>query len=425
MTSQSPPAACDTPPEDYRNAWASIQHLVMVEGASWSGREKNCAYLGVGGMRYSNVSSVSSANYPDDARAVAAVDWDDDGRLDLIVKNRTAPRLRFLRGQGPEQANWLKLDLRGTTCNLDAVGAVAVVELEGRTLRQTLHAGEGYLAQSSKRLHFGLGDAEGARAVSVEWPGGETESFGELEAGGRYLLVQGTGRAEPVAAMTHADFATLEPAVETRSEGRVGRAVLVDRMPLAPVFIPSFEDARRKIKDYEGRPLFVNLWESTCAACLGEFGEFRERRADLDAAGLALVPLTLDEGPKLGEARRILDQFGLARDAGYVDGALMKLFEVVFIEVFGQLDEAALPTSLLFDASGQLAVIYRGAVDVDQLLADVEVLASEQEPTSSGERLTDGHWYLRLRRDYATLARVFGELGRQRMAELYQGLAGR
>ena len=58
---------------------------------------------------------------------------------------------------------------------------------------------------------------------------------------------------------------------------------------------PSFEDPKRKIKDLQGGPVLVNLWETTCAACLAEFGEFRERRADIEASGLRIVPLTLDE----------------------------------------------------------------------------------------------------------------------------------
>ena len=423
MTSQSPPEAGEAP-DEYRNAWASIQHLVMVEGASWSGREKNCAFLNLGERRFANVSGLSAANFPDDARAAATVDWDDDGRLDLLVKNRTGPRLRFLRNRGPADAHWLKLDLRGTECNPDAIGAAVVVDLGERSLRKTLHAGDGYLSQSSKRLHFGLGDATEVRALTVHWPGGEAESFAvdAVEPGGRYLLVQGTGSPEPVAARSHPAFEQLEPAVESRFEGRADRAVLVDKLPMPAVKIPGFEDPKRQIKDFAGQPLLVNLWESTCAACLGEFGEFRERKAELEASGLALVPLTLDEGPALLKARQILDRFGLAEGAGYADGTLMTSLEVAFIEIFGRIDETALPTSLLFDGAGQLVVVYRGAIDVDRLLEDVEQL-ERLDPRASTEPLLGGHWYGRGRRDFATLSKVFDELGRKQIARLYATLA--
>ena len=421
MTSQSPPEAGEAT-DAYRNAWASIQHMVMVAGASWSGHEKNCVFLNLGGRKFANVSSVSAADFLDDARAVASVDWDDDGRLDLIVKNRTAPRLRFLRNEGTTDAHYLKLDLRGTECNRDAIGATALVDLGERTLRKTVYAGDGYLAQSSKRLHFGLGASDQVLAVTVRWPGGEAEDFGALAANGRYLLVQGSGTAAPLAARTEAAFEDLAPARETRFEGRADRAVLVDKLPMGPIAIPSFEDAKRKIKDFAGRPLLVNLWGSTCAACLKEFGEFRERRDELEASGLALVPLTIDEGPALAEARRILERFELTAGAGYADGSFMKTLEVAFVEVFGRIDETALPTSLLFDQAGNLVVIYRGALDVDRLLADVALLEAA-DPAGTTEALSGGRWYGPGRRDFAALSKVFTELGRERLAELYGTLA--
>ena len=420
MTSQSPPEAGEAP-DEYRNAWASIQHLVMVEGASWSGREKNCAFLNLGERRFANVSGLSAANFPDDARAAAAVDWDDDGRLDLMVKNRTGPRLRFLRNTGPEEAGWLKLDLRGTECNRDAIGASVTVAAGGREYRQTLHAGEGYLSQSSKRLHFGLGEAASVERVSVRWPGGETEVFEGPALNGRYLLVQGTGTAEPVAARGH-DFDAFEAQHETRFEGRADRAVLVAKLPMSAVTIPSFEDPKRKLKDYAGRPLLLNLWESTCAACLAEFGEFRERRAELEASGLALVPLTVDPAARHGDARRVLENFGLAGEGGYVDASLRSVLEVTFVEVFGRIEETALPTSLLFDQAGQLVAIYRGAIDVDRLLADVGTLSSLDPLRSTTEPLFGGRWYGEARRDFETLSRVFEELGRQRLSDLYGSL---
>ena len=114
--------------------------------------------------------------------------------------------------------------------------------------------------------------------VTVHWPGGESESFGSLEPDARYRLVRGSGVAEPVAARTHADFADLEPRPGTRLEATVGRIVLVDALPVEPMPVPSLEGGDRTVEDFAGRPLLINLWESTCAACLREFGEFRERR---------------------------------------------------------------------------------------------------------------------------------------------------
>jgi hypothetical protein len=420
VTAQSPPEAGE-PTEEYKNAWASIQAMVMNDGASWSGREKNCVYLNTGERVFANASSISRADYPDDARAVASVDWDDDGRMDVIVKNRTAPRIRFLRNQAADSGHFLKLDLVGTTSNRDAIGATVVVDLGERQLRKTLFGGDGYLSQSSKRLHFGLADAERAVRITVKWPAGEEEVFEDVAGDARYRIVQGAGALEPVAARTHADFAKHVPVVEQRLDESVGRIVLVDRLPMVPVTIPSFDKPDRKIKEFAGGPLLLNLWETTCAACIGEFGEFRKRRKEIKASGLRIATATLDEGPKLAEARRILKTFGLSEHAGYVDGRLKNVLEVCFVEVLGKSDGIPLPASLLIDKAGQLVAIYHGAVDVDQLLEDVAVI-EEAGTHTRNVGLSGGLWFKRGNRELNLISQVFKELGRERLATYYEEL---
>ena len=61
---------------------------MIVEGRSFSGNERNCVFLNTGEAtaakgRFANVSAVSGLDFPDDARAVALVDWDHDGDEDL------------------------------------------------------------------------------------------------------------------------------------------------------------------------------------------------------------------------------------------------------------------------------------------------------------------------------------------------------
>jgi hypothetical protein len=395
-----------------------------VDGASWSGREKNCVYLNTGERRFANASSISRVDYADDSRAVASVDWDDDGRMDMFVKNRTAPRVRFLRNQAADAGGFLKLDLVGTECNRDAIGATVLVDLGERRLRKTVFGGDGYLSQSSKRLHFGLGGAQRVKSLTVKWPGGADEVFEDLAGNARYRIVQGAGVVEPVEAQTHADFASLEPAVEERLDGGVGRIVLVDKLPMSPVNIPSFEQSDRRIKDFAGAPLLLNLWETTCAACIGEFGELKKRRDDIAASGLRIATATLDEGPKLAEARGILETFGLTEHAGYVDGRLKQVLEVFFVEVLNKSDGIPLPCSLLIDEVGQLAAIYQGAVDVDRLLADVAIVKKDRVH-SRNVGLSGGTWFRRGNRELHLISDVFAELGRERLSNYYAELAKR
>ena len=80
----------------YLAGWNSLGRMIS-RGASFSGRERNCAFLNTGGPRFANVSASLGLDAIDDSRAVVPIDWDHDGDLDLWYANRTAPRMRFLR----------------------------------------------------------------------------------------------------------------------------------------------------------------------------------------------------------------------------------------------------------------------------------------------------------------------------------------
>ena len=165
----------------------------MLGGRSFSGNERNCCFLNTGAApaaegRFANISAVSGLDYPDDGRAVALTDWDHDGDLDMWISNRNAPRLRLMRNDSPNDNHFLALRLEGnaTTTNRDAIGArveVVFANPESGTRQpksiKTLRAGEGFLAQSSKWLHFGLGSVDVIEKVIVHWPGGNTEQFSE------------------------------------------------------------------------------------------------------------------------------------------------------------------------------------------------------------------------------------------------------
>ncbi len=158
------------------------------QGYSWSGYERNCCFLNRAGGEFTDASAVSGFDFQDDARAIALTDWDDDGDLDVWVTNRTAPRVRFLSNANSSHHAWLKVLLQGTNCNRDAIGARIELsrEVPGNPLCKTLRAGSGYLAQSSKWIHFGLGDDSGQVTLTISWPDGQVDRFKDLEVNCRY-----------------------------------------------------------------------------------------------------------------------------------------------------------------------------------------------------------------------------------------------
>ena len=97
----------------------------VSRGKSFSGYERNALFLNLEGNGFAEVAGLLGVDFDDDARAVAVVDWDRDGDLDMWVTNRTAPRVRLLRNNQPSANSFVAIRLigNGKTTNRDAIGA--------------------------------------------------------------------------------------------------------------------------------------------------------------------------------------------------------------------------------------------------------------------------------------------------------------
>jgi hypothetical protein len=115
---------------------------------------------------------------PRSSRAAATLDFDDDGRPDLVVVNFN-DRAFLYRNDFPKQ-NWTGFRLTGTKSNRDAVGAVVTLRAGGRVQVRQVEGASGYLAQSSKTLLFGLGEAAKPESCEIRWPSGLVQSVTDV-----------------------------------------------------------------------------------------------------------------------------------------------------------------------------------------------------------------------------------------------------
>jgi hypothetical protein len=121
-------------------------------------------------------------------QGVARIDYDRDGRVDLVMSHWN-DGYRLYRNVKVTTNQWLGLSLEGSSpVNRSAVGAIAEVRTpDGLVQRKELRAGESRASSHEPVLHFGLGPHTAAE-VTVQWPDGSRQDFGNLGAGSYHAL---------------------------------------------------------------------------------------------------------------------------------------------------------------------------------------------------------------------------------------------
>ncbi len=362
----------------YRQGWKALNRL-LHEDRSFSGNERNCAFLNCRGTGFADISSASGFDFPDDSRAVTAVDWDFDGDLDLWMTARTAPRLRFLRNDLATNADWVavKLSGNGETTNRDAVGARVQLYLKNQQvpLIRSVRAGDAFLSQSSSWLHFGLGPNASIEKLLVRWPGGTQESISGIEPGERFLVTQGVAAAKSWSPPSNRKSLTPSPPVFPDPEPSA-RIVLSARLSPPPVYIQSENGVSELPADRLKGPLLINLWASWCAPCISELREWTAAESRIRSKGLRIHVLHADPDNTVA-ARRALAKLKFPFDADITTSQTVRNLDLFQRSLLDRWLPMPVPGSFLLDRYGRVAVVYKGPVSVDQLLADIDLLDAD------------------------------------------------
>jgi enediyne biosynthesis protein E4 len=126
------------------------------------------------------------------SRGAAFGDIDNDGGIDILVSNRdAAPHL--LHNVVARRGHWIAfrvLDEHGR----DAYGAELTMKVGSRSVRRDVRAAYSYLASNDPRVHVGLGSETRVGSVTVRWPDGKREGFGDVAADTIVVLRRGAGR---------------------------------------------------------------------------------------------------------------------------------------------------------------------------------------------------------------------------------------
>src|SRR5262249_2400021 len=125
-----------------------------------------------------------------DGRGVAIADFDNDGRLDLFVANANSEPFLYRNVQTTGN-HWAQLLLEGTKSNRQAVGAQVRLTAGGKTYLSFVNGGNGFGAQSTSRVHFGMGEADRIERVEIRWPSGLKQVMENLAPDRLYKVREG------------------------------------------------------------------------------------------------------------------------------------------------------------------------------------------------------------------------------------------
>lgn len=124
-------------------------------------------------------------------RTMAKLDFDRDNRTDLLINHLDQP-LALLRNETESTGRGVQFELVGVQSERDAIGARVVITAGNSRQTEWVTAGDGYFCSDEPVVDFGIGPQDIVDQVQVYWPSGNQQTFRNLEAGSRYLLVEGS-----------------------------------------------------------------------------------------------------------------------------------------------------------------------------------------------------------------------------------------
>jgi hypothetical protein len=158
--------------------------------------EPRILYRNNGNGKFTDVSDRAgpAINVASSSRGLAIGDLWNDGRLETVISNMSAPP-SLLENQLRSPNHWIAIRTVGVKSNRDGIGARITVKIGPRTLVDEVRSGSSYISNNDMRVHFGLGAATKIDWLQIRWPSGRTERFTDITIDKIHTLKEGTGTA--------------------------------------------------------------------------------------------------------------------------------------------------------------------------------------------------------------------------------------
>ena len=382
----------------YDLGWNAINAMLRA-GRSLSGHERNCFFLNTRGQKFANGSAASGLDFADDGRVLSLADWDYDGDIDLWLANRSGPQVRYLRNNHDSAANRVAFHLTGTNCNRDAIGARIVLHWNDSPelkMVHTVRSSDGYLSQSSRWVHFGLGDRQSIDSVDVIWPDGFQQTFDDMVANQWYRVREGekamkTWQPPQFDALSPTEFSA--PSLSDKA-----RIVLLNPIPIPALKCATEDGHTQSATEDVSNVRLINIWATWCQPCLNELTEWTEHANELSKAGIEVIAVNGDERDattpqaSITNAATTANKLGLPFEVRYADAGFVERLDAIQRALLSRQRPLPLPSSFMVDHRGRLRVIYKGPVDVETLIADAKLVDSNANQVLKAAMPFAGQW---------------------------------
>ena len=408
----------------YENGWIAINRLIR-EGETWSGHERNVLYWNHGDGRFSDVSAVAGLDFPEDSRAFATFDFDRDGDLDIVLKNRNSPQLRLLRNDLPLYHHSVAFQLEGSRGNRDAVGARLVLETAGRKWTKSVRSGSGFLSQPTRIVYFGLGAETVIRGLTVFWPGGEAQRYEKLPVDHLIRLKEGKAGFSSDAFKKRSRPAREDAgAAATSPSSQFAQSVwLTEALPVPRLVLHGLDGESRALESDRGRALLVNFWAAWCPPCQAELADFESHRKEIEASGLRPVLVSVDAPEEKSKVREFVRARNITFPIVLANEEIIRVYSQLLRHLLDQASDLVVPTTFLVNPSGDIVKFYMGRASVEQILSDAAQLTGGNNDRSRWIRralpFPGKAYFTEFRRNWIDLADTLAFAGLSEQASAY------
>ncbi len=349
----------------------------VANGMPWSGDERNHLYFGgIPGAYFEDYSGISGIDDPGDGRSFSLLDYDRDGRLDLVLASPGKPRFRLLRNHigdrvGADNA-YIALRFVGGNHTAqpssewsarDGFGTAVHVDLGGIMVFREHQPESGYVGQHSNTMIVGIGPRDRASSIEVRWLSGKVQSSKDVPARMLVTVYENLAQSPTGQAFVVEEYERVTESLENYlASNDFWKTRFLPTAPLASKLALEHEGERLGIEN--GLTLIATM-ATWCVACVGELSEFNALRAAFKPEDLAIYAVPVDAK----DTQSMLAAWAARYQPPYEIMAGINRIEVdqVNAVTMAELRTEAVPATFLTNAEGQVLIARWGVPTISDV----------------------------------------------------------